>query len=213
MITDSGESNVTLRRFHSSQERVPCPAMPGQYSYHNAESPILQRCKTWHEPYEDATHKHHTWHYKDSVGRDDYPKADPRWPVQCACGYRFLEEDYWQVATDRIYKGPDGQEYSLHAPPVGALWYAEWLEDIPSWWSGPDGRVLMAKTPGGEWCIDSRASNCTMPDDNEHRCWVRHGVPPEIHVDKNGNTCAAGAGSIVAGNYHGFLHNGYFTDG
>jgi hypothetical protein len=29
-----------------------------------------------------------------------------------------------------------------------------------------------------------------------------------LHVDKNGNTCAAGAGSIITGKWHGFLHNG-----
>lgn len=57
------------------------------------------------------------------------------------------------------------------------------------------------------------ASNCTMPDDKNHKCWVRHGRPEDgtLHVDKNGHTCAAGAGSIVAGNYHGFLHNGHLT--
>lgn len=58
--------------------------------------------------------------------------------------------------------------------------------------------------------IDGRASNCTMPDDNVHKCWVRHGRPEDgtLHVDKNGNTCAAGAGSIATPNFHGFLHNG-----
>jgi len=46
-----------------------------------------------------------------------------------------------------------------------------------------------------------------------HRCWVRHGRPEDgtLHVDKNGVTCAAGAGSIVAGNFHGFLHGGFLT--
>jgi hypothetical protein len=68
---------------------------------------------------------------------------------------------------------------------------------------------LMCMTPSNrEWNIDGRASNCTMPNERTHRCWVRHGTPPNIHVDKNGNTCQAGAGSIVSGNWHGFLHNG-----
>ena len=70
----------------------------------------------------------------------------------------------------------------------------------------------MCKLPNGrEWDIDSRCSNCTLPDDRIHRCWVRHGEPPNIHVDKNGHTCSAGAGSILAGDYHGFLHNGELT--
>jgi len=63
----------------------------------------------------------------------------------------------------------------------------------------------------GEWPLDHRASNCTRPDDKVHRCWVRHGRPEDgtLHVDKNGDTCAAGAGSIIMhGGWHGFLHHG-----
>lgn len=41
------------------------------------------------------------------------------------------------------------------------------------------------------------------------RCWVRHGEPPIVTVNKDGLTCAAGAGSIGIGGgeryYHGFL--------
>lgn len=49
----------------------------------------------------------------------------------------------------------------------------------------------------------------------EHKCWVRHGDPKtgSVHVDKDGVTCGAGAGSILSGSYHGFLHGGYLTDG
>ena len=77
-----------------------------------------------------------------------------------------------------------------------------------------DGPHLVVILPNGQpWNIDSRASNCTLPYDYEHRCWVRHGEPPNITVDKNGLTCAAGAGSIMAGDYHGFLQNGALTTG
>lgn len=81
--------------------------------------------------------------------------------------------------------------------------------------SGPQLSVICPN--GVPWIIDSRASNCTMPDDLEHRCWIRHGEPPTITVDKNGLTCAAGAGSIMAHgwnggfDYHGFLTNGEFV--
>lgn len=70
---------------------------------------------------------------------------------------------------------------------------------------------LWVQTPGGSWCIDSRASNCGSPYDYEHRCWVRHGIPPQITVDKIGATCSAGAGSIKCGDYHGFMQNGRLT--
>lgn len=64
----------------------------------------------------------------------------------------------------------------------------------------PDGRT---------WYIDSRASNCDKPGDSSHRCWVRHGEPPNLTVDKIGNTCGAGGGSIATDGYHGFLRGGF----
>lgn len=65
------------------------------------------------------------------------------------------------------------------------------------------------------WYIEHRASNCTMKDDKEHRCWVRHGtIGEKVTVDKNGKTCGAGAGSLFMGTnheWHGFLRNGVLT--
>jgi hypothetical protein len=78
-------------------------------------------------------------------------------------------------------------------------------------WDNDNGKHLCVVTPGGTWDIDSRASNCTLKEDRTHRCWIRHGDVPEITVDKNGVTCQAGAGSILAGDYHGFLQNGFLT--
>lgn len=82
-------------------------------------------------------------------------------------------------------------------------------------WHNCDGRHLVAILPNGiPWDIDSRASNCTMPEDRLHRCWPRTGRPElgeAVHVSKDGYTCDAGAGSISTGDYHGFLHAGRFT--
>lgn len=92
---------------------------------------------------------------------------------------------------------------------VGAMWYALWQPK--NWdWDNEEGPHLIVKTPGGDWDIDSRCANCTLPEDKLHRCWVRHGEPPNISVDKNGLTCSAGGGSIISGSYHGFLTNGIF---
>lgn len=111
------------------------------------------------------------------------------------------------IAQERLWKRVDtGEERMLRDFPAGAMWFADWLEDFHV---GPDGRCLVVKTPGGDWVIDSRASNCTLPNDKEHKCWIRHGTAPDITVDKNGKTCAAGAGSIGIGTYHGFLRNGH----
>ena len=74
--------------------------------------------------------------------------------------------------------------------------------------AGYEEHIIVEMPGGGVWDINSRASNCDMPDDKTHRCWIRHGDPPNITIDKNGNTCGAGAGSIQHGEYHGFLRNG-----
>lgn len=143
--------------------------------------------------------------------------SDRRWPKVCACGYRFRACDTWQVFSQRMYRRSDtGAEVALTDAPPGAIWRAEWYEDV---WPGPDGRSYVCETPGGNWFIDGPASNCTRPDDwklpagdpGRHHCWIRHGDPPHFTVDKNGRTCAAGAGSIQSGKYHGFLQNGVLT--
>src|SRR6185503_6337156 len=94
--------------------------------------------------------------------------TDPRWPVACSkCAQPFEQKDEFQLFTRQLYVRPDTGERMT-------------LADAP---------------PGGhDWMIDSRCSNCTRKDDNEHFCWVRHGSPEDgtLHVDKVGNTCAAG---------------------
>lgn len=151
----------------------------------------------------------------------DVPHSDPRWPKTCKhCSRAFDDKDEWQVHSKQLYVRPDtGERYTLRDAPVGACWDAWWVhhgEDHEAkqgcgWSIGPDGRCLVVKCPDGyDWHVDSRCSNCTLPDDNVHHCWVRTGRPEDgtLHVDKNGNTCAAGAGSIVTPNWHGFLHHG-----
>jgi hypothetical protein len=145
---------------------------------------------------------------------------DPHWPLICEhCGRPFSADADWRVDQEEVYRRIDTGEIFAGERnfPDGALWYAEGY--LARYYErqmgpGPDGHILMAKCPGGGvWCIDSRASNCTMKDDAKHRCWVRHGDPRTgmIHVDKNGLTCAAGAGSIQTHNWHGSLHNGEFS--
>ena len=145
---------------------------------------------------------------------DEIPHDDPRYPKKCEfCEYEFRDSGAWQLFTERLYKrSGTGELIPLRSAPAGALYYADWLEGEAGGWAGPDGHVLYAVCPGGHWNIDGRASNCTMPKDDNHRCWTRTGTVPNITVGKQfGPTCGAGAGSIRAGNYHGFLRNGKFT--
>lgn len=165
---------------------------------------------------------------------------DPRWPSACErCAYVFTEDDRRQDLTQTVYRRTDtGEELELSAAPVGAMWFAGWMEKHPSQ-CGPDGRYLVVRTPGGDWTVDSRCSNCDSAcehcgvpyllhqeggkhgynpaackqykDARPHKCWVRHGEAPNVTVDKAGVTCGAGGGSIMAGSYHGFLQNGRLT--
>lgn len=118
-------------------------------------------------------------------------------------------------SRDRIFRRADtGEEITgLNNAPVGAMWFADWLDDhyaVPQL-----EHVLVVKTPGGDWVVDGQSSNCTLSDDvrqERHHCWIIEGKLPDvksISVTKNGNTCQAGAGSILIGNYHGFLRNGW----
>lgn len=142
------------------------------------------------------------------------------WPTVCEdCGYQFTAEDEFYIDNKDLYRSSDtGELTTIQDAPPGAMWYADWMlhGDNPIY-RGPDGHCLVVKLPNGfTWMVDGDASNCTDPEDfrrGGHKCWVRHGTPPNIHVDKNGKTCGAGAGSIQGGNYHGFLHHGELTDG
>jgi hypothetical protein len=97
---------------------------------------------------------------------------------------------------------------------VGALYVARARRFSDGWdCKGEDGLNVVCVTPGGLWYIDARAANCSRPADGSHRCWIRHGTVGEsIHIDKDGNTCSAGNGSIQCGSFHGFLHHGELYD-
>lgn len=125
---------------------------------------------------------------------------------------RFPHETRWNperrqvLAWRRSDTGEQADYPSAFGP--GAMWFAYYSNGS---WDNESCPHLMVVTPnGGHWDIDSRCSNCTLPNDKQHRCWVRHGDPPNVTVDKAGSTCSAGAGSIITGSYHGFLRNGVF---
>lgn len=194
LIIATPYQRFSLRRYQSSNKGNKCPLPHG---YHDASVVIGQ---TLIETPSTTVPSH-------------MDKSDPRWPTHCACGYKFTDEDEWQHIMEPLYSRQDNHEiiYTLKEAPVGAIWRCTWYESMQSM-RGPDGKSYCVRTPGGDWVIDSVASNCTMPNDITHKCWVRHGEPPMLTVDKNGHTCQAGAGSIAMRNYHGFLINGELTN-
>lgn len=134
---------------------------------------------------------------KPGSGDDRWPHDDPRWPKACACGYTFAERDHWQHGVHRLYERSDTRElislWGGRVPP-GAMWDADWMGDD---YRGPDGRCLVVKTPGGDWCIDGPASNGGR--------WTRSGTPPKITANP----------SIAVGDpqrYHGWLRDGVLVD-
>lgn len=156
----------------------------------------------------------------------DEPFPDPRPTIACRkCGAqvpmnsRGLDTEYHAPSTGEVFE-------TQRDLPVGAVYehpsvdgeYHNWTTNgakgkryIVHRPNEQDGRVLCCVLPDGHpWTIDSRANNCTLPDDDEHWCWVRHGRPEDgtLHVDKEGKTCSAGAGSIQTGRWHGFLRRG-----
>ena len=193
LLGPTDQVRLYLRRYRTS-EVDKCPARMG---YHNA--------MVW---YADVPVE---WQgsYIGPVSEPTPAHTDPRWPTHCECGEAFRETDTWQLFQELLYRHVDtGVVTTIHEAPIGAMWYADWM---PESWHGPDGHCLVVKTPGGDWIVDGRASNCTRPDDWTHRCWVREGTPPRVTAGKSGNTCSAGAGSILIGTYHGFLRDGWLT--
>ncbi len=124
------------------------------------------------------------------------PRETEDWPTVCECGYIFRPDDEFELIYRPLYLRSDTQELvTLAEAPAGAIW--------------KEGESWILRTPGGDLNLDSRAGNCSKPWCNDHKCWIMHGEPPEITVDKQGNSCDAGGGSIIMGDWHGFLRNGW----
>jgi hypothetical protein len=222
-IDRTARERVSLRRYKGTHEQIDNESVkvsecPLPWGYHDASVIIGEQPETG-QPISDPDHLPELGYFTAPT------KDDLRWPTHCSCGYAFQANDRWQVFTEPLYRATDGHwEGPLRDAPVGAMYNAEWMADLEMF-RGPDGLSLHVVTPGGPWCVDQEASNCTRTQYEDagegsrrwtgrsHYCWVRHGDPRtgNIHVDKSGDTCAAGAGSIIIGGYHGFLHNGELT--
>jgi len=171
-----------LRRYASSADRNElCPEPMG---YHNA----VRQFDEVEAPAEDA----------DLDGNSTVQfceKTHIRWPVACACGYLFKDSDERQWNQHRLYRRPGAELFTLREAPIGAMWYADWMEG----WTGPDGHSLVVQTPGGEWNIDGPS---TGEGGRRGPAWKREGVPPNVTARP----------SILMPSYHGFLTNGVLIE-
>lgn len=175
----------SLRRYGVAGSTCPT-TFPGSMTYHNAEvvtDPELPA--VIHPP----------------VGRmpDAEEMEDARWPKICACGYAFHPEDHWQVNLDALYGGaPDGNRYRLRDLPPGAIWRADWLEQIhDNPYADPFGRAWALMMPCGiEWMIYGHSSGDAGQKGPK---WDVRGTVPNITVRPSIN---------LMGRYHGFVENG-----
>lgn len=182
MLESTGWARRALRRF-TFRDDAACPDSP--YG-HDASMPI-----------EDGPVRYApdgTW-----TVDSDIPHDDPRWPMQCLCGYVFSDDDRWQVHGEQLWRAPDGNKYTVtgwrdDSAPAGAMWDAPWYHDIPDW-IGPDGRSLSVMLPDcTAWLIDGPSRTGGK--------WTRTGEVPHVTASP----------SIASAGYHGFLQNGVLTD-
>lgn len=139
-----------------------------------------------------------------------WPSGIAHWPTACSCGYLFQQSDEWQIFAQWDYTDSETKtsHWSHNNLPVGSMYFDDWMPKKMYWDNKEDAHLIVKLPDGTEWNVDSRANNCTLPDDRTHRCWVREGIPPVVTAGKAGHTCTAGAGSILTPRWHGFLTNG-----
>lgn len=208
-LEPSQRAQVSLRRWRDSERYLRNP--DGSFiTEKHGDKEVLVKDKD----YNGVCPKHTYCDASVAIGECDFSnraisitnemRLDPKWPKACDCGYEFKPEDHWQWNELQLYKRMDtGELIILGAAPVGAMWYAPWYEDHePVFYKGPDGKILMVKTPGGDWCIDQRANN--GPRDAPG--WKREGVPPDVTA-----TPSIGMGEGMK-DYHGWLTNGYLIE-
>jgi hypothetical protein len=199
-LEPTGRVRLSLRRFTFAGRGRDCPAR----SYgHGASVELDVELPLRIHTDEDG------FRYIEQVPKRQCPgRRDPRWPKLCAqCGEPFLPGDEWQVNQAEIYTRSDNGAliaFRGHGDKAaaGALFHCWWLEGamggVREAKPGPDGIILTAICPNGcEWIVDGEATG------GGH--WTRTGdarQPETLTVTP----------SIIAGDYHGFLQNGRFTD-
>lgn len=174
---------------------------PGSEEYHRAEATVAMLSAS------------------ERAEREKYwaDNQHPEWPTHCdTCRTLIEPEDrIHSIAECLLFERMDTGEFKrLHEFGAGTIFPtpSEWLNLGLEWDNLPNRPAYGIKTPGGIWYPDKRAKNCTLPDDREHRCWVIHGEPPNLTINKLGHTCEAGNGSVLLGSWHGSVSDGYLVE-
>lgn len=199
-LEPTGRSRIGLRRFTFSGRGMDCPKGGG----HDASR--LTR-KLFEAPWTKDVDEHV---YLEAVPDELIPRrGSSSWPFRCeACGGRFPRGSEWQAFHALEYVRSDTGETvcSRHTHGrelAGALFHVPWYDGAGREWhkvrDRGDGIILGAVCPNGLlWVIDAEATG------GGH--WERTGDPREPAT-------LTVTPSIAAGDYHGFLTAGRFTDG
>jgi hypothetical protein len=194
LIRETNKISRSLRRYHDSSDKE--ETCSGPMGYHNASMYLDTLDLGESDTFKVIDHK-----YSEVEPFIDHPL----WPTHCSCGYEFKFEDEWQVFTDILYRRVStGEEFTLNTAPIGAVWFASWLEDMTlSSYYETNGRgkrlPLVCNTPAGPWVIDYGASNGPG--------WDVSGEIDDVH-----STITAVPSIDQPGRYHGFLTNGILSD-
>ena len=224
-LTETDQAEVSVRRFAYSERKGKCQA--SGMGAHDASGAIGRRpvlptdARGDNHPHDDAR-----WPARCACGYEFAP--DDQW--QCNPEVLYRRSDNGELVTLRNapigamwfadwlsdcpeYAGPDGNTLIVRLPGRH-----DWTVDGRA--SNCDSPCSQCSRPyhahAGGRCNGAVGyrPDCSNSyrDARPHKCWVRHGAPPDVHVDKAGITCGAGAGSIAVAGYHGFLHRGCLTD-
>ena len=133
----------------------------------------------------------------ERVHGDNWPHDDPRWPAACErCGYEFRDGDEWQRNDNRLYRLPDGTEFTLWGPearqaPPGAMIRADWYD---GWSFARPGEAWLVILPdGGQWITTQKATDGAY--------WDVTGTPPAI-------TASPSIWHNAPHGWHGFIRDG-----
>ncbi len=202
----------------------------GAAGYHNAQRFLAETTvlENWEFGGAPSDHPEAAW----PVKCDHCPAiAPPQTVTQRCCsqpGCNAIRPQVTRSVHHRIlYEAQDGSRKVRDELEPGDMYWATWYGCANAepkghcihGWTNCDGKHLIVILPSKHnhpWDPDGRASNCGLKNDTTHRCWVRNGDPEtgKVHVDKgpighiSTTTCSAGAGSIQADGWHGFLHRG-----
>ena len=173
-------------------------------------------CESW---YDENNHDKTYHEYEMKISKETFDKRGlgelgEKMPkeMNCSrCGQKYNGEELnYHMRGETKWNTPNEKDDK-----PGYMFESEWIHNNGKcmYWDNCESPHLQIVLPnGGIWDSDSRASNCTKKEDKIHRCWIKHGDITNLTIDKNGNTCAAGAGSIMSGKFHGFIRNGRIVD-